>query len=706
MGPLVIALIFLILATGPARADPLSIGVALLVNIGYGGAISGFGATLLGSAVLGGLAVGASLLSSAIFTSRAPSPSPSERQVVLRQSVGARVRSYGRVKVGGTLFFLETRNGTLYSGQTVNEGKISAFVEYWLNDQLVTVDSAGTVQENPYFGNGQVASIITRDGDSSQTAYAELTAAFSPDYTSAHRLRGTATALLVLDEVPQDKIAEVYPQLDPKLRVVIDASLVAPLSGGSKVWSDNPATCIYDYLVGVDDAGFAYGAGFYEAEVDLVSFQHLATLADEAVPTKAGGTIKRYRLWGSYGMNEEMRAVLPRMLATCDGDLYLTSDGKIGIRGGEWIEPTLVLDDQLGHIIAGDWNRGAGALAAFNELTVTYTEPDLDYQDAEAERWVDTANVALLGRVRPDSLDLPMVPHHAQARRLAKIHTVKNNPEWQGKIVTNFYGFNAIGERTVRIKFSALGINDTFLIRSVAILPDMTGCEITVSSLSADAYAWDAETEEGTAPAIPPDTSSAVELPPPEDINVSVAERAGSTYLEMTWTEPVRTSLSQEVQFRINPDGIWTNMTADEGIGLAESPAVEAGIDYDLRIRTISPGGRAGPWLEPVITVTGTADVSAPSTVTSLSAVPGEGLVALTWVNSVSSNTIASRVYRNTTNDSGTADLVATRYGSPGVSLAFTDEPLTAGTYYYWISAMNGSDVESTLVASGAQVVT
>lgn len=591
--------------------DPLSVGVAFLVNIGWGGTISALGATLVGSAILGAAALGLSFVSNAIFSPQnngQPKQSdPQQRQATVRQSIGARTRYYGRVKVGGTMFFFEVNEGTLFTGLTLNEGRIHGVAEYWLNDSIVEVDGAGFVTSFPYTnGAGAFAQIHVKLGTDDQTVHSQLDAAFA-DVDASHRLRGVANVLTIFNEVTRDMISAVYPQLNPQIRIVMDASVVKSVRTGTVAWSDNPADAIYDYLTGRDGAGFAYGSDFEESLIDLPSFQHMADISDEITPRKDGGTVKRYRLWGGYSLNEKMKDVLPRMLATCDGDLYMTSAGKVAIRGGEWVAPQLTLDDQAGHIISHEFSRGTGALAAFNELTITYMEPTLDYQEVEAERWVDQTNLALVGKPTTARLSLEMVPHHAQARRLGKIHTHKSNPKWQGRLITNFYGFNAIGERTVRLKISVLGIDEDFLVRRVTILPDMTGVELQVTSLSAAAYAWDAELEEGTAPGQPPDTSTPVDLPPPEDFAVTVKERDVSgtvvgLYLEATWTEPSRPALWQQVQYRLSPSGDWFDMSVSDGVGLAESGIISDGADYDVQARTRAPAGTPGEWSS-IITV-------------------------------------------------------------------------------------------------------
>jgi hypothetical protein len=592
----------LLAATSPAQADPLSIGVAVLVNIGWAGTITAVGAWLVGAAVIGVGVLGASLVVSAL-SPRPPEPKPSERQATVRQAVAPRVRFYGRVKVGGTMWFFDTAGGWLYVGVTLNEGEISAVVEIWLHDKLVTLYGDDFVDDDQYKINDDtvpVAKIRTKLGTASQTVHADLDAAF-PSVTSDHRLRGVANVLAEFKEVKAEYIASAYPNYIPQVRIVMDASLVKDVRTGLRGYSDNFADVIYDYLTGVDGAGFPYGAGYTESEIDLASFQAFAELCDEPVPLKAGGTVARYIAAGGYGLNEEMRDVLPRMLRACDGDLYFTAAGKIGIRGGQWVEPTLTLDDTLGHIIDATFRQGQGSLAAFNELTVVYTEPTQDYQEAEAQVWIDEANQALRGKVLSEKLEVLWAPNHSQARRLAKIHTAKSNPRWSGTVITNFYGLNVIGEQTITIKFSPLGIDETFEVVSYKFLDEFTGVELQVRSLDASAYEWDADEEEGDGPAVPPDTTDTVVTGPVADVV----------------------------------------------------------------------------------------------------ATPGTGIVEIAFTLPEDANVAGARVYQNTVDDFGTASRVDTVYGGPEDELT-SDLVLPAGSYFFWICAINGSGLEATEVATGS----
>lgn len=522
--------------------DPLSIGVAFLVNIGWTGAITGLGATLVGAAIIGVAALGVSLAAGALLgpQNTASRAKPSERQATIRQAVGPRVRFYGRNKVGGTMWFFETAGSLLYVGITLNEGEIEGIVETWLNDQQVTLDVNGYVTSAPYVPGGtKVARLLFKDGASGQTVHSVLDTAFA-SVTSDHRLRGVANALATFQEVNPEDVSTVYPNYIPQVRVVMDASIVKSVRTGSMIYSDNAGDVIYDFLTAVDGAGFPYGAGFAESEIDLASFQAFANLSDQPVDLKAGGTVDRYKIWTSYSLNEQMRDVLPRLLRACDAELYLTTAGKIAIRGGQWVAPTLTLDDSLGHIFSAELRMGQSELAAFNELTVKYTEPSLDYQEAEAEMWVDSANQALRGKALSSELEVYAAPNHSQARRLAKIHTHKMNPRWSGKVITNFYGLNAVGEETVTIKFAPLGIDEDFVVHRLRFLDGLTGVELTVSSLSEAAYAFDEATEEGDGPSVPADTTDSTPTDPVDNL----VGTPGDGVVLLEWDQPASTNVA------------------------------------------------------------------------------------------------------------------------------------------------------------------
>ena len=135
--------------------------------------------------------------------------------------------------------------------------------------------------------------------------------------------------------------------------------------------------------------------------------------------------------------------------------------------------------------------------------------------------------------------------------------------------------------------------------------------------------------------------------------------------------------------------------------GVAISDAVDAGdtVFYGDDANTARPreGGAPVVWVGHTGTVPVNAvddfDVvhtfdpaAAPDAPTGLSATGGDGQVSLSWTASADAD--GHRVYRNTSNDFGTATQVGADLGAEASS--FLDETVTNDTeYFYWVTAFN-----------------
>jgi hypothetical protein len=367
------------------------------------------------------------------------------------------------------------------------------------------------------------------------------------------------------------------------VRAVCRLSKVYDPRDETTAWSDNPALCIRDFLTHPD--GFP---GIDDADINDGSFGDFADLCDELVDKKGGGTEKRYRLWGLYSLQDEPKETLRRMLAACDGELYEDADGLVCIRGGAYVAPTVLIADA--NILSFEMEQGNDAFAAFNSLKVTYTDPTQDYQPTETTVWVNAADQAVRGELE-EELTLDMVPSAGQARRLAKIAERKANPLWRGTVSTDLAGLNARGERLIRLVIDELQIDETFLVESHGIRADLTGCEMQVSSLSADAYDFDAATEGAESPPIPDDTSpdSTVEVPTGLALSQSV------TTVTAEVDPPSRSTLVLDAQIRIKtPVGPWRDMLSAPGEVTATAATVTA-TTYEVRARW-TVGQAASAW--------------------------------------------------------------------------------------------------------------
>lgn len=461
----------------------------------------GLNATLAGA--LGNIVVGVSALAiSAALRPRQPQPPSAEYQAVLNQSTAERKRGYGRAKLGGPRAFWDSREGDLDQIVMLHHGEISEVKGLFLGDKRVETNEEGAVLTEPWHisGGESYAYMQVKLGAPNQTVLGKMRERWPEVWTEDHRLRGIAVLWARFNNADPDSFGALFPEsYNTPIRAICDLSPVLDPRTGETGWSDNPALCIRDYLLHPD--------GFRRLKADDIhdpDFIALADLCDEMV-TKADGTEeKRYRLWGLYSLRDEPKTVLARMCATCDAELYETSDGKVGIRGGKWEEPTVIIGPE--HILSVDMEEGNDKFAAFNHLKIIYTDPSQDFQPVEARAWQNLDNKAEFGEIS-EEIQIDMVPSASQAQRLGKLHAHKENPRWRGSIVTDLFGLQARGERIIRVQIPALDIDDTFRVISHGVRADLTGCEIGLSSLSETAYFWRHDQEEGDAAPPPKDTS-------------------------------------------------------------------------------------------------------------------------------------------------------------------------------------------------------
>lgn len=565
----------------------LSALTSQLVLIGWNvfGLTSLASATMFANIVLGAALIGLSVVAGGM--GRTPTMKTPQAQAVINQSVGPRVRGYGRALLGGTRAFWDSRDGNLYQAVMAHHGEIDHFEGWFIGDRQVTLNSGNGVNEEPFQG---FVAITSFPGTPGQGASSVLMNAFPGIWTSEHRLRGIAYFLVRFASPSAEDFQKVYPDgYNTPVRALCRLSRVWDPRNDNTYWSDNSGLCILDYLTHPD------GYRLARDDVDLNSFALFANVCDEDVPLARGGTEKRYRLWGVYQFTDEPHAILRKMLNTCDGELCENAEGKIAIRGGKWEAPTVTLNPEgnLGHSM----EQGNNRFAAFNELKIFYTSPQHDYQTMEATAWIDAADQAERGPIVSD-LDLDFVPSPTQARRLAKIHQAKANPRWKGKLSHNAYGLNALGERTVRAILPDLEIDEAFFVAGIQPSPDLTSVEIDVMSIEQSAYDW-APAEEGQNPAIPQDTAPDLTFPVPEN-PVLTSPEPGVVFL--TVNAPTRDGITLEAQIRAGAGANWQSMETESQTearvtGLADG-------DYQVRARWRGPQNSAGDWFFPLAEIT------------------------------------------------------------------------------------------------------
>ncbi len=149
-------------------------------------------------------------------------------QQTVRLSVAPRMRHYGRLRVLGSLAFIETRATVIHQLVVFNAGTISGYEEFLVGGKPVLLDADGAVTQQPYWqgasGDPDARSLVRiewRRGFAEQGASAILSAAYPGEWTADHKLNGLAYAVLACRQVAQERHQTVYNSQIPALGAVI-----------------------------------------------------------------------------------------------------------------------------------------------------------------------------------------------------------------------------------------------------------------------------------------------------------------------------------------------------------------------------------------------------------------------------------------------------------------------------------------------------
>lgn len=614
-------------AGGAAVASaPLNL-LAFTTTAGGTFGILGLSAGGLGTALLNvGLSAGATYALT-FLRERKNDPSPQRAQQTVRASIGPRRKGYGRLITGGQVFFFQAAQGNLQTGIALCDGPIDAFEQHLLNDNVAVL--SGVTVTNLYKHNGdERVRLYTGLGPNDQAAIDSLLSYYPGQWTSDHRGRGVAIVVTDYGGVPENDFRSVYPNGQPPgYRAQIRAAKVfdaraqptqSPTSPATWTWRENAGACISDFAMSAE-FGFGIPADRIAHDFNEGGFAAFNDLCDEAIAKKAGGVEARYRVTGIVTADEEPSSVMARMLACCDGELYLRPDAKLGIRGGKWTEPDFTITDRM--LTALTIEPGPDAVQAYSGLKITVASENHVYQEVEAQPWIDAELEEAIGSEVLETLRLTMCPSISQGRRLAKIAIAKANPLWRGTGSVTMEALKIIAKRNAYLTIEELGFTVPVLLRNVHLDSKLTGLTFDWQTLYATPYAWNPAAEEGEAPPnariVPPDqvppapTNVLITFPRPTGFDDGVALRYDWEIAGTQWVN----AHSEVYRKETGQPEIINGVTAPART--YTSNAVNP-VSHEVKVRAVTPGGVKGPYSAPQTVTPGYDSVppTAPSDIT------------------------------------------------------------------------------------------
>jgi hypothetical protein len=412
----------------------------------------------------------------------------------------------------------------------------------------------------------------------------------------------------------------------------------------------------------------------------------------------------------TYKATDDPAAIQSEMLAAFDGWYCYDDDDQLVLYAGKYYAPTVTLDAR--HISSYRDAGGTIAEDAVNEIRVSYISALHEYAQVEAQPWRDEAAILASGR-EPNSTPLDVQsPSYSQNRRLAKRAMAKANPAERFTISTTYGGNIALGQRYVNVNIqegSYQGYTGPVEITSSPEI-DMTTGGLVFECISIDSNidAWNPATEQGEGA---PVGDRIIRQPVTTPVILSATPQLtgnGDGALVITDVQPPELENGQwTAGWKLSSSTSWADQ---EYADIDDTAAVrlEVGLvplneSVDVSVIWRHPDGRYSERSAPVTVSTSTAALP-PNPPSGFSASGGEGEVYMSWTNPASVGFADTRLYRNTAPDFGAATLRATVPSAPGSLGSYTDTA-TAGDWYYWAVARNGSGVASPPVASPAVTV-
>jgi hypothetical protein len=625
---------------------------------------------------------------------------------------------YGRSRLGGTIVYLESTsdNKYLHAVLALAGHEIDAIEKFYFGDEEVTIDGSGNVSGGTYSGKARIQYKL---GTADQTAFSDLVSESDSNWTTNHRLRGRAAVYIRL-EYDQD----VYPNGMPNFSFLVRGKKVYDPRSDTTVWSNNPALCVADYLT---NSQYGLGAD-YDTEIDETALIAAANVCDTDVALDAGGSENKYELNGFFTTSSTPEEVINQMLTSMAGKAVWSS-GKWRIIAGSYYTPTLTFDE--------DDLRGGFTVQTlvsrrenFNSVKGVFVSSENAYISTDFPSITSATYVAEDGEEVYKNIQLPFTTSVTMAQRLAKIELLKARQQITLTLPLKLNGLQANVGDIVQINNTRLGWSaKKFEVVSMNMaIGDTLGVDLELREISEDVFDWAASEEQAFDPAPNTNLPNAFSVAAPTDLTITAINNPTpdgniQSGLLVTWTPPANAFVYQyEVQYirgasNFDWGSVGESATTSTNYGLitdsADSGAdygaitdattsgetnynsvfvttpyyvitnAVAGTEYAVRVRAINTLGVRSVFVTSNETTYG--DQTAPNVPSSIVAYGDYRQIVLTWINPTVSDFDYVEVYRNTTNNSGTATLVGVLRGS-----RFVDAPLGINiTRYYWLKSVD-----------------
>lgn len=716
----------------PAQAEPIStffigLGAGLTAGAGAIGAYlgtlgAGFaaGQFLAANAVMLALAAGSLLFQA--FQNRTMETS----QINFRQPNSVRRHAAGLEEVGGHVGFASWDNTGAFWYMIVHcDSELMETIAIKFDDVVIAKDGSNKVTTEEFIGeqNGWFGSVSRKPyyshwlrtfspSDPAPLMPAAFRSTF-PEWTADHKMAGSTVSIVKIDPVADEaNISSVYRWRgpiglgEPAVSIIgvwnriRDPRKPGHLPNAPATWEKSTNAA----LIAAWHRTRRQGFNMASEEVNWSLVADAADKCDVSITDRYGVAAPLYAGGGMWDESRENIAIESDIYAGCDGQTMFDEQGRWYPKVGFWEEPTLTLTADRDIFAMSDTEPRDGE-AEMDGVVVEYKEQDLGYVMQPCAPWKNPNFYQAGKEPRYLSVKIPFCKNHRQAVTLAKALGRKAQATRRIAPQAGLRGRRAKRERIIALDYDA-SINGNWQVAAPVQL-DSAGVSSLLMLVPAYPDNWTLlPGEEGEKP-----TGDSVELddtiPNPSGVTIAAVAIPGSTgdvaRLQVTFNQPTRVGDIVEVHYKQTSETVWQAMDTVMAELVAFSAVVANGATYNWQYR-MRRGGRSTAFIAGT-PITVALDPIAPGIPLSFDADVAGPVVELSWITPNSGNFRASRLWRA---PSGTPFDSATDISGPIFSGATTTQSVTnnpgAGTWDYWVTAENASQVRSAPV--GPETVT
>jgi len=472
---------------------------------------------------------------------------------------------YGQRRVGGTPIFYHVsgdNNEFLHVVYAIAEGEIQGVSQVYLNNDEVntTPDLYDTSLTDIIINEGEGGNIThfptenihkpkyegivkyeIYNGTTTQTADQDLISETNGAWTSSDRLQGVAYAIVRFKFEPEVFGNTGIPQVNFD---VIGKKTRTSTSGGTdyKIFSDNPADCIEDYLTNT-----IYGRSIPSSQIDSTSFTTARNICDTEV-TVGGTTQKKYTCNGILNTNNKALDNIEKLLTSCRGSLIFT--------GGKY---KLLIDDTGTAVQTFDEDNIVGAFELSlggkeykaNKVRANFFNRSRDMQGDFAIVESSTFKTEDNGLSLERAIVLPFTDQMERAQMISTINMKQSRQSLVFKFTSTIVGLRAEIGDVVFISLESLGWNTLnsnqgkkFKIMKLAI-KNNDEVDITAREYDDDVYDFGLIQAEDTSPNTSLPNFSFVDKPTISTPSEELIAIPPTLFNRVTinWTQPNKSSV-------------------------------------------------------------------------------------------------------------------------------------------------------------------